>query len=733
MSINQEDQDSIDIQQYWLILKRRWFVASVVMASVIGATAFVTYTQKPVYESQGKLVFTKKDAASSLSSLSDKMGELGGLTNLSNPVDTEAEVIRSNPIVIKTITELKIKDKKGAPMSMDAFLKILKLKTIRGTDVMELSYKSTDKREAANVVNSLMKHYLASNVSTNRAEAIAARKFLSQELPKVERRVTEAEIALRRFKEKNRVVALDVEARVSLESLGKLTEAITQSQGELAAAYTRSVALQNEMKLTTQQAVDLSSLSQSPGVQQVLTEYQKTQHELAIARTLYTNDNPKVVDLLLKEAAQKKELETRVTETVGNSNSLPKQNLQIGELKQALTQDLVKSEVERLALTNQVGELRKVFIVNKSRLDSLPRLEQQQLQLQRQLMVAQTTYQELLRQFQLVQIMENQNVGNARIISEALVPEIAVSPKKPLNLALGGFLGLLLGAGTALLLESMNQTLKNIEEANRLLGFPLLGTIPQYGEKKRKNPVEGLLEVPLLDQPYSPVSTSLEMLNTNLGFTISDKELQVILITSTTSGEGKSFVAANLAVAASHVGKRVLLIDCDMRRPRQHRIWEIPNLLGLSNILAGQNEVEPAIHKVFLNVDMLPAGKIPPNPVTLLDSQRMADLIEKARQDYDFVILDSPPLTAVTDPLIIGKFADGLLLVVRPGRVEYSALKSSKSLLNQSKVPVLGMAVNGVSEESGYGGYYYYRGYRGYYREREETSKNDKSLEINLK
>lgn len=733
MSINQEDQDSIDIQQYWLILKRRWLVASFVMASVISATAFVTYTQKPVYESQGKLVFTKKDAASSLSSLSDKMGELGGLTNLSNPVDTEAEVIRSNPIVMKTINELKLKDKKGVPMTMGAFLNTLKLKTIRGTDVMELSYRSTDKQEAANVVNSLMKYYLESNIRTNRAEAMSAREFLSQELPKVEKRVTEAEIALRRFKERNRVVALDVEARVSLESLGKLTESITQSQGELAAAYTRSVALQNEMKLTTQQAVDLSTLSQSPGVQQVLTEYQKTQHDLAIARTLYTNDNPKVVDLLLKQAAQKKELAARVTQTVGNSNSLPKQNLQIGELKQSLTQDLVKSEVERLALTNQVGELRKVFMVNKSRLDSLPRLEQQQLQLQRQLMVAQTTYQELLRQFQLVQVMENQNVGNARIISEALVPEIPISPKKPLNLALGGFLGILLGAGTALLLESMNQYLKNIEEANRLLGFPLLGTIPQYGENRRKNPVEGLLEVPLLDQPYSPVSTSLEMLNTNLGFTISDKELQVILLTSSTSGEGKSFVAANLAVAASHVGKRVLLIDCDMRRPRQHRIWEIPNLLGMSNILAGQNEVKPTIHTVFSNVDMLPAGKIPPNPVTLLDSQRMADLIEKARQDYDFVVIDAPPLTAVTDPLIISKFADGILLVVRPGLVEYSALKSAKSLLNQSKTPVLGMAVNGVSEESSYGGYYYYRGYRGYYREREETSKNNKSEEINRK
>ncbi|MFM8004044.1 MAG: tyrosine-protein kinase family protein, partial [Dolichospermum sp.] len=146
------------------------------------------------------------------------------------------------------------------------------------------------------------------------------------------------------------------------------------------------------------------------------------------------------------------------------------------------------------------------------------------------------------------------------------------------------------------------------------------------------------------------------------------------------------------------------LIDGDMRRPRQHRIWEIPNLLGMSNILVGHNDLKTAIHKVFLNVDMLPAGKVPPNPVTLLDSQRMDDLIKEARKDYDFVVIDAPPLTAVTDPLIIGKFVDGLLLVVRPGQVEYSALKSSKSLLNQSKVPVLGMAVNGVSEESGYGG-----------------------------
>jgi capsular exopolysaccharide synthesis family protein len=714
MSINQETQDSsVDIQQYWLIFKRRWLVASIVFASVFGATALVTYLTKPVYESEGKLVFTKKSGASSLSGLSQQMGELGALTNLSNPVDTESEIIRSYPIVIKTITTLKLTDDQGKQLSLGVFLKKLKLKTVRGTDVMQLSYKSTNPQEAANVVNSLMKYYLESNVRTNRREATSAREFLSKQLPEVESRVTKAEMNLRRFKENNRVVALDVEAKTGLESLVRLNEAITQSQGQLAAALTRSVALQNEMKLDRQQAVDLSTLSQSRGVQQVLTEYQKTQSELAVARTLYTDDNPKVVDLVMKEASLKKLLEERVGQTVGNFESLSQQNLQIGELKQTLTQDLVKSEVERLALTKQVEELQRVFIFNRRRLDSLPRLEQQQLQLQRQLTVAQITYQEFLKQYQLVQVLENQNVGNSRVISEALVPELPVSPKIPLNLALGGFLGVLLGAGTALLLESMNQSLKNIEEANRLLGFPLLGTIPQHGEKNPKNPQEGRQELPLLDDPYSPVSTSFEMLQTNLGFTVSDKKLRVILVTSATPGEGKSFVAANLALAGAYVGKRVLLVDADMRRPRQHRVWEIHNLLGLSNILAGQTQLKNAVQEVSPLVKMLPAGKIPPNPVTLLDSQCMADLVEEASKDYDFVIIDTPPLTAVTDPLIVGKYVDGLLLVVRPGKVEYSAVNAAKSLLTQAKLPILGMVVNGIVKESGYGGYYYSSGYYG--------------------
>jgi succinoglycan biosynthesis transport protein ExoP len=710
MPTKQEHQDTIDLQHYWTILKRRWLVTSVVIGSVFGLTTLVTFLQKPVYESQAKLLFNKQNGVSSLTGISAKMGELGGLTNLSNPVDTEAEVIRSYPIIHKTITTLNLKDKTGKPLSIEKFLKILKLKTIRGTDVMQLSYRSTNPQEAAEVINTLMNYYLESNVRTNRSTAKAAREFLSKELPEVDKRVLRAEMAVRQFKEKNKVIALEIEAKVGVEALKDLAQAITKAKTELIGANTRAVALQNQMQLNTKQAVALSTLSQSPGVQQVLTEYQKVQDELAVAKTRYTADNPTIANLAEKETALRTQLEGRVAQTLGNSEYEPEGNLQIGGLKQSLTVDLVKAEVERLAFGKQLAELQQTFTINQSRLNSLPRLEQQQLQLQRQLQVGRITYEQLLKQLQEVQVLENQNIGNARVISEALVPDKQVSPVIALNLALGGFLGILLGVGTALLLESMDNSLKNIEEVKRLLGYPVLGTIP-LAEKVQGSEGEGGAELPVLNNPYSPESAAFEMLQANLGFSISDKKLKVIVLSSSIPGEGKSFVAANLAVATAQLGRRVLLIDADMRRPRQHKIWEQSNLIGLSNILVGQAEFQSSTKEALMAMDLLTAGTIPPNPAALLDSQRLATLIKEATGEYDFVIIDAPPLTAVADAQILGKLVDGLLLVVRPGVADSAAVSATKTLLEQSEQRVLGMVVNGVTAGTSYGGYYS----KGYY------------------
>ncbi|ABA20669.1 Lipopolysaccharide biosynthesis [Trichormus variabilis ATCC 29413] len=707
MPSHQDDQDLINFQQYWLIAKRRWLLIATIMGSVFGVTGLLTFSQKPIYEAEGKLLFNKQSGVSSLTGVSEQLGQLSGVTNLSNPLETEAEIIRSNPIIQKTIAESQLKDEQGQPLEIDDFLRSLKIKSVRGTDILQLTYRSANPEEATAIINRLMNTYLENNVRNNRSEATAAREFLSKQLPLVEAKVTEAEAALRRFKEKYEVVSLQEEAIQGVKRLNDLSGQVTQLRAQLVDARTRSGALQNQLALNTKQAMALSSLSQSNAVQQVLSEYQKVQDQLAVERSRFTEEHPVIANLLNKEQALKEQLEGRVSKTLGSWQPIPEQDLQIGELKQTLTANLVQVEVERLGLENQVGVLMKAFVLYQARLRVLPKLEQQQLQLQRQLQIAQTTYEQMLKRLQDVEVVENQNVGNARIVSEALLPKTPVSPRIVLNLALGGFLGFFLAIGAALLLEAGDKSVRTQEEAQQLLDYPLLGTIPAFDQKARLARGESITELPVLNNPYSSVNAAFEMLQINLGFSFSDKKLKVIVVSSCVMNEGKSFIAANLAVATAQMGRRVLLIDADMRRPRQHEMWQQPNLMGLSNVLVGQATLAEAAKEVVINLELLTSGTIPPNPAALLDSQRMNGLLQQAAEDYDYVIIDTPPLSVLADASIIGKMADGMLLVARPGVLNSAAAKTTKTLIEHSRVSVLGMVVNCVATDSNDYGYYY--------------------------
>ena len=335
MPSNQEDQ-SPDLQQYSLILKRRWLVIAAVTASVFGLSALIAIRQKPIYEAEGKLLFSKTDRVSSLTSPSAQVGELSSVTQLSSPLDTEAEVIRSNPIVEKTITSLNLVGKQGIPLEIDEFLKKIKIKSVRGTDILAISYSSSNPKEAADVVNLLMRYYLENNIRINQTQATVAQKFLSKQLPEVEARVVKSEAALRRFKEENRVIALEQEAAKGVDRLADLSDQITQAQANLTDAETRSQLLERQLRLNSQQAVDMGNLTQSKAVQEVLTEYQQVQNQLAVEQTRYTDKHPAIANLLAKEAALKKQLETRILENAGREKSVPAQNLGMGELKQTL-------------------------------------------------------------------------------------------------------------------------------------------------------------------------------------------------------------------------------------------------------------------------------------------------------------------------------------------------------------------------------------------------------------
>jgi len=709
----ENQESSIAFHQYGLILKRQWLPASVVFGSVFALTLLSLLLQKPIYEAQGQILYKKTSPISSYTGVGKEVGELNSLQEQGNPVDTEAVVIRSVPNIQETISRLELKDKRAAPLKRQQFLKQLQVISIKGTDVLQISYRDVDSKRAAAVVNTLMTIYLEGNLLANRTAAGGARKFIEKQLPQAEASVRQADLVLRRFKEQNKVVALDEEAKSAVAITADLQRQVNSTQTQLADAQRQSAVLKNQLNKDLQQAVPASVISQSPGVQEVLKEVQQLESQLAIERSRFREDSPTVVSLKNRKAYLDSLLQKRVRGVFGGQRQNFQGSLQSSQFEQKLTENLVESEARRLGLSSQLAALFKVRDAHRQRIDTLPQLEQKQRELERQLQASQATYSLLLQKLQEARIAENQNVSNARIISSAWVAEDPVAPRKQVYIITGILLGSILAVATVWILETQDKSIKTVDQAREVFGFTLLGVIPTFKEAEKisdrnRDLEQSPPEIVVRDSPQSPFSEAYQMLQANLKFLSSDQELKVIVVTSCVPKEGKSTVSANLAVAMTQVGHRVLLVDADMRRPMHHRIWELPNQLGLSNLIVGQGEARTAIKEVMPNLHVLTAGVTPPNPIALLDSQRMASLVEVFSANYDFVIIDTPALSVAADAPILGKIADGVLLVVRPGVVDTASATYAKEFLEKSGQKVLGQVINGVIPKNEPYSYYYF-------------------------
>jgi polysaccharide biosynthesis transport protein len=719
----EDTEEYIDLKQYWLILRRRWLPALIVMSSVTTLTALLTFLQKPIFEATGK-VLLKKDSgiASALQSSGlGTLGELAGIDSKSNPINTESEIIKSTPILRGVIQALRLKNEDdGKVLKPEDFLKKLTISNAKETDIIQIAYKSTGKEESAVVVNKVIELYRANNIERTRVQATTARKFIETQLPQAEQDVQRYESAIRQFKERSKVVSLPEEAKVAVEGIGEIQKQLTEAQGLLASADNRTQALRNQVGLPAQQALQVNALSQSPTVQKAITELKDTERALQVARTEFQDDHPKVLDLKEKQAALQGILNSQVGQVVGSSlTSTPSlQNIQASQTQQGLTESYVKTEVERLGLLNQVSMLQKTQDLYRQRMTVLPRLEQMQSELQRKLGIAKLTYEGLLKSLQQFRISENQNVGNVLRIEDAITPEKPISPKKLLNLAIGSVMGLLLGIGTALLLEALDNSVKTVKEVQAIFDLTVLGTIPQLeGERKVSATIleRSRQPLPVRDEPRSAVSEAFRMLQANLKFLSSDNPPRVIVMTSSIPQEGKSTTSANLALVLAEMGHRVLLVDADLRRPSQHQLWELPNSIGLTNILVEPGKWSGVVRSENEHLDVITAGVIPPNPVRLIDSHRMALLIEEWREIYDFVLIDTPPLAVASDALLLAQMTDGILMVARPGVLNSASAESAKAALakatgggSEKRVNVLGLVLNGVIPENEPDSYYYY-------------------------
>jgi polysaccharide biosynthesis transport protein len=695
--------EEIRFDKYWLTLKRHRLPAGLAFLLALTGAGLVASMEKPTYEAQGKLLFRKRDRTAALLAEGDKATQLEALNNQNTPIDTEAEVLQSMPLVKQVITELKLKDKKGDAITPEALVKNLTVKNVKGTDVLVVSYKSGNAKEASAVVNQLIQSYIRNNVQMNRAEAAAARNFIGKQLPQIANRLELAEVSLRDFEEANQVVSLADEAKSSVETVADLSQVIANTKSEFDNASAQTEALRGRLQRNADSALVLTNLNQSAGVQQALAQMQQVETELASQQTLYRSNHPNVKNLERKQQAMGAVLRQRIQEVTGDRQGASRQDLQVGLSEQKLIEQFINTEVSRRGLASKLNGLVQARNAYEARANRLPRLRQQREALERQVITLRNSYTAMTQRLQEVEIAENQDLGGARVVAQATVPELPMASKQQLILAGGSIVGALLYILTAFGLDLRDPSIKTAKEVREAFpNFPSLGLIPQL-KLKRQRKVTGdqaVPALPVIEYPNSLTSAAYRMLQSNLKFLNPDRRVKSLTITSAIAKEGKSTVAANIAATLAQMGHRVLLIDVDFYHPVQHRIWQLPNNVGLSNVIMSQVKLKTVINRVQPNLDVIPSGTLPPRPLALVDSKRMSALMTAFEEQYDYIICDTPPLVLASDVVALSKKTDGVLLVVRPGTIDSNSAEEAKRIMAQSNLELLGIVTNGVAIEN---------------------------------
>ncbi|MEM7593960.1 MAG: polysaccharide biosynthesis tyrosine autokinase [Cyanobacteria bacterium P01_A01_bin.83] len=723
MNANLHLDEYIDLKKYLLVLKRRWKPATAIFVSTVGLSLIAAFSMDKIYKAEAKLLI-KVDRSAKLTGLENGRGEIEGLTTESDPLATEAEIIQSYPIVQKLIEELSLRDGEGELLKYKNVASALQVEPIAGTDLLTVSYTNPEPELAASIVNEAVKLYIEDHNLNKRAETAAANKFIAQQLPVIESNVKQAEANLRNFKNKNRIASLKEETTVNITSLAGVATEIDRVKTDLEEIDASYQQLQEQLNMSWQEASAVSALSQSLAVQKVLGQLQEVKLAIAQKGNYMSDLAPQMVALKEEEAKLTALLDRQIAQTLGTQQQALVDNvnlLDLGELKREQIAEFANLGLQKKGLEGKIASLNDIYRSYQQKSDTLPELQEQQRELERRVEAAQSTYEILLRKLQETQVAEQQNTGNVRVVTEAIVPDTPVGPQKKLIIAGAGVIAVLLSTATALVLDWRDRTLKNTQEVEAMLPYTLLGvipdrhrlttkadTLPSSSTEKLALPELAATDLALL-QTLLPIKEAYHNLQVNLK--LLDKEIinKVILVTSALSGEGKSSVSSNLAVAKAQCGQKVLLIDGDLRCPTQHQLWEVANNSGLSNVLNQELEWQQTVQQVMPNLDLITSGETPADPISLLNSPIMQSLLVSANGVYDCIIIDTPPLLGLADTKILGELADGLLFVVRPGVANYDSINAAKKTLENAKLNVLGVVANGVNiaqEAYGYGSYY---------------------------
>lgn len=722
MDSNLPIEEHIDLGRYWQVIRRHWVPATATFAGIVTLSLVAALASKDVYEAEAVLEIEPRSIEKSIG-IPDSSPEVKKTILEKDPIETEANILGSRTIVEKVIKELDLKSDNGKPFTYKKARKALSVQPVTGTELLQISFENEDPDVAVAFVKRAVELYSDGDATFNTEQDRKDADFIERELPRLEMAVEDAEADLRNFKNRNGISDLKGQITADIDSVAQIENQINQVSADLRDINARYNRLQNQLGLSWQEAAAVSSLSQSASLQQTLTELQKVKVQLAQQSNILSDQAPQIISLKEKQA----DLDALLRQEIASSlnpqqkklaekfNILRLGNLKQGELSQLET--FADLGLQKEGLEQRLSSLKQSYSKYQRRSNISPQLQEQQRQLERKLKSVTQNYETLLSKANDIGIRQNYRADKVRIISDAALAEDPVNPDGKVIVAAGAMMGLLFGTALAFLLDLKDNTIKNTQEVESMFAYPLQGVVPDMSLDGKTQPLQ-LPGVEGSNRPESvvsevsmmPLKEAYQNIQVNLKLLDTKAQNKVIAITSSVPQEGKSSVSANLAVARSQCGQRILLIDADMRRPTQHRIWEISNQIGLSEVLERQADWRDGVQNVMPNLDVLTAGSIPNNPIALLDSLAFTDFIDKVSQAYDQVIFDTPPIIGIADTKIIGRAVDGFLFVVRPGVADYSSATAAKKMLDNTKQKVLGVIVNGANmkrEPYHYSSYYY--------------------------
>lgn len=618
----------------------------------------------------------------------------------------------------------------------------LTVKQVLNSNVLSISIEAPTGFEAAYLANTLADHFHSQNQEFSRAEYTELTSFLKDQLDQVTLRLQGAETNLTQFKEGSKLAALDVETATIVQQSANSQTELSRIDLEL---RSNEVSLEN---LRRQYSQGQSSLVDD--VENLSTgTIERLSKEIADKQTQITNVRAKAEpgweDYVRRLEDELRKVKTAMkTETNKLSASEIKSSDPLGTMQQ-IFERIIDLEVEGRALRAARDAQGKVVADFEARLRLLPEAGREYVRFTRDVEINEKLYRLLMEKYQENQAVAAGMIGNVRLLDKAEVPEHPVRPNKRLNLLLGMLLGVLLGVGAAFVYHLFDTRIVTPEDL-RKAGLSLLGAVPTINVRRleralRQQAGKGLREEDAWKvqrklithfSPKSPISEAYRSLRTTLlmhleqsgARSTAGERAPAIIVTSSTTQEGKSLTSANLAVTLAQTGRRTLIIDADMRRPTAHKNFGLERNVGLSGVLAGNQTAVATISDTDIeNLQVLSAGPIPPNPAELLASAAMGDLLAWARREYDFVIVDTPPVVPVTDPTILSRLVDAVVLVVRSNSSHHREVGEALSKLQQADCKVLGAVLNDYDIKRVYGSYYYYYHYYNRYYYYGDTAK----------